>query len=77
MKYLNDAGKGDKLFSNKGFIMTWVRGEPSPDLILDVGSVGSGEFIPFLKLEMVNSTQFTSFTLDVLIEETPDVLQIK
>lgn len=77
MKYLNDAGKGDKLFSNKEFIMTWVRGEPSPDLILDVGSVGSGEFIPFLKLEIVNSTQFTSFTLDVLIEETPDVLQIK
>ena len=77
MKYLNDAGKGDKLFSNKEFIMTRVRGESSPDLILDVGSVGSGEFIPFLKLEIVNSTQFTSFTLDVLIEETPDVLQIK
>ena len=77
MKYLNDAGKGDKLFSNKEFIMSRVRGEPSPDLILDVGSVGSGEFIPFLKLEIVNSTQFTSFTLDVLIEETPDVLQIK
>ena len=75
MEYLNDAE--DKLFSNKEFIMTWVRGEPSPDLILDVGSVGSGEFIPFLKLEIVNSTQFTSFTLDVLIEETPDVLQIK
>ena len=43
MKYLNDAGKGDKLFSNKEFIMTWVRGEPSPDLILDGESAGSGK----------------------------------
>ena len=42
MKYLNDAGKGDKLFSNKEFIMTRVRGEPSPDLILDGEPAGSG-----------------------------------
>ena len=73
--YLNDAG--DKLFSNKEFIMTQVRGEPSPDLILDVEPAGSGRIYSFLKFEIVNSPQFTSFTLDVLIEETPDVLQIK
>ena len=36
MEYLNDAG--DKLFSNKEFIMSRVRGEPSPDFILDVGT---------------------------------------
>ena len=34
--YLNDGG--DKLFSNKEFIMTQVRGEPSPDFILDVAA---------------------------------------
>ena len=49
MKYLNDAG--DKLFSNKEFIMTQVRGEPSPDLILDSEPDGSQEeFIPFSKV---------------------------
>ena len=36
--YLNDGG--DKLFSNKEFIMSQVRGEPSPDFILDVGQSG-------------------------------------
>ena len=59
--------------------MSQVRGQPSPDFILDLvaGWLAEVEFIPFLKFEIVNSTQFTSFTLDVLIEETPDVLQIK
>ena len=61
---LNDAG--DKLLSNKEFIITQVR----------VQAVELESLHLFLKSEIVNSPQFTSFTLEVLIEETPDVLQI-